>query len=213
MYAATSGPTVRRQAGKDLPVELGVRLPCLTGDYAAITNGLLVYKCSSSLLGFEADVFIAGNALALREAGGCEHLDAMADGEDPFLLHIKFADNVEQSPIIAEVLRSAAAQNEDGIVITHIYLVEREVRLKTVAGTLNVGIPPRLKVVHYEMEATSRRSSNGNAPVFLPKPMNRVKRFVGFAGISSNDQYLSHCGASLHPRASICATALEAAAN
>ena len=66
---------------------------------------------------FEADVFIAGNAFAFGEAGGGEHLDAMADGEDPFLLCVEFADKVEQAPIVAEVLRSAAAQNEDGIVI------------------------------------------------------------------------------------------------
>jgi hypothetical protein len=169
-----------------------VRLPSLAGDYAAIMNGLLVYKCSSSLLRFEADVFIAGNALAFRDAGGGEYLDAMADSEDPFLLLVEFADNVEQAPIIAEVLGSAATQNEDGIIIAHIYLVEREVGLQTVAGTLDVGIPPWLKVVHYEMEATNRRSSNGDAPVFLAKPMNRIKRFVGFAGISGNDQYLWH---------------------
>src|SRR5215468_10379869 len=42
------------------------------------------------------------------------------------------------------------------------------------------------------MEATNRRCSNGDAPVFLPKAMNRVKRFVGFAGISGNDQYPRH---------------------
>ena len=167
-------------------------MPGLAGDHAAITNGLLVYKCSSSLLRFEADVFIAGNALAFREACGGEHLDAMADGEDPLLLRVEFADNVQQAPIVAEVLRSTAAQNEDCVVIAHIYLVEREVGLQTVAGTLDVGIPARLKVMHDEMEPTNRRSSNGDAPVFLAKPMNRVKRFVGFAGISGNDQYLCH---------------------
>jgi hypothetical protein len=106
-----------------------MRLPGLARDYAAITNGLLVYKRSSNLLRFEADVFIAGNTPAFREAGGSEYLDAMADGEDPFLLLAELADNVEQAPIIAEILRSAAAQNEDGVVITHIYLVEREVGL------------------------------------------------------------------------------------
>ena len=129
MDDVTSRPTVCRQAGKNLPIKLGVRLPSLAGNHATITNGLLVYKCSSSLLRFEADVFIVSNALASRKAGCGKYLDAMADGEDPFLLHVEFADNVEQAPIIAEVLRSATAQNEDGIIITHIYLVEREVGL------------------------------------------------------------------------------------
>jgi hypothetical protein len=56
--------------------------------------------------------------------------------------------------------------------------------------------------MHYEMEAANRRSSNGDAPVFFPKPMNRVKRFVGFASISGNDQYLWHFQSSVyHPRA------------
>jgi hypothetical protein len=111
-----------------------VRLPGLAGDDAAITNSLLVYKCTSSLLRIEADVFIAGNAFAFREAGGGEYLDAMADGKDPFLLHVEFADNVEQATIFAEVLRSAAAQNEDVITIAYIYLVEREVGYETITG-------------------------------------------------------------------------------
>jgi hypothetical protein len=142
------------------------------------------------LLRFEADVFIAGNTPAFREAGGGKYLDAMVDSENPFLLHVEFADNVEQAPIFAEELRSAAAQNEDVITITYIYLVEREVGFETVTGTLDLGIATWLKVVHYEMDATNRRSSNGDAPVFLPKPMNRIKRFVGFVSISGNDQYL-----------------------
>ena len=112
------------QAGKDFAIELGVRLPGLACDDAAVANGLLGYKCAAGLLGFEADLFIARNALVFGEAGSSEHLDAMANGEDPLLLCIEFADKIEQTPIIAEVLRSAAAQNEDGIVITHVYLVE-----------------------------------------------------------------------------------------
>jgi hypothetical protein len=157
--AAKSGSAVSRQAGKDLPIELGVRLPGLAGDDAGIANGLLVYKCSPSLLGFEAHVFIAGNTFAFGEAGGGEHLDAVADDEDPFLLCVEFADNVEQSLIVAKILRSAAAQNQDGIIITDIYLVERDVGLQTVSLTFDIGIPPRLKVVHDEVEATNRRGS------------------------------------------------------
>jgi hypothetical protein len=187
MNATRSGSTVGRQAGKNLPVELGVLLPGLPGDHAAISNGLLVYKRRSSLLGFEADVFVAGDALAFRDSGGGEYLDAMADSEDPFLLRIEFAHNVQQAPIIAQVFGSATAQNKDGVITTHIYLIEREVGLQTVAGTLDVGIPPRLKVVHYQMEAANRRSSNGDAPFFLSKAMNGIKRLVGFAGISGND--------------------------
>ena len=164
-----------------------MRLPCLAGNDASITNGLLVYKCSSSQLRFEADVFIAGNAFAFREASGGEYLNAVANGKDPFLMSVEFADNLEQTPIIAEVLRSAAAQNEDGIVVCHIYLVEREVGAQTVAGALDISIPAWLKVVYDEMEATNGWCGNGGAPVFLLKPMNRVKRFVGFTRIPGYD--------------------------
>jgi hypothetical protein len=40
------------------------------------------------------------------------------------------------------------------------------------------------------MEATHRRGSPGNTPVFLAKPVNGIKSFVRFAGISGNYQYL-----------------------
>ena len=60
-----------------------MRLPGLAGDDTAITNGLLVYKCTSSLLCFESEVFIAGNALAFREVGSGEYLNAMGGGPVP----------------------------------------------------------------------------------------------------------------------------------
>src|ERR1700753_1219512 len=101
-----------------------MRLPCLTRDHAAITNSLLLYECSTCLLCFPANMFIAGNALAFREAGSGEHLYAMAYGEDPFLLRVEFAHNPQQAPVIAQIFRSAAAQNQDGVIITHIHLVE-----------------------------------------------------------------------------------------
>ena len=136
-----------REAGKDLPIELRMRLPRLARDYSSVANRLLVHKCSSCLLGLKANVFVAGDSLATRKACRGQHLDTMADGKDPFLLGVKFADNFEQAPIVAEVLRRPAAENQDGVIITHIYLVKREVGLQTVAWTFDVGIPPRLKVV------------------------------------------------------------------
>jgi hypothetical protein len=144
------------------------------------------------LLDFEADVFIAGNALAFVEAGGGKHMDAMADGEDPFLLRLDFADNFEQGSIVAEILGSAPAQKEDGVIITDIYLVERKVGLDTVAETFDLGIRPRLKVVHNEVKSTNRTGRRGNMPAFLTKPMNGMESFLGFARISGNDQYLRH---------------------
>jgi hypothetical protein len=84
-----------RKAGKDLAIELGMRLPGLPGDDATVANGLLGYKSAAGLLGFEADVFIASDALVVGEAGSGKNLDAMANSEDRFLLHVEFANKLE----------------------------------------------------------------------------------------------------------------------
>ena len=130
-------------------------MPGLAGDDAAVANGLLVNEYTSGLLRFEADVFKAGHALASDEVSGSEYLGAMADSEDPLLLRVELPNKIKQTPIIAEVLRRAAAQNQDGIVALHLHLVEREVGRQTVARTLDVGIPAWLDVVDYEMESTN----------------------------------------------------------
>ena len=76
-----------RKAGKDLAIELGMRLPGLTGDDATVANGLLGYKCAAGLLGFEADMFIASDALVVGEAGSRKDLDAMANsGASRFII-------------------------------------------------------------------------------------------------------------------------------
>ena len=69
-----------------------MRLPGLAGNDTAIANGLLSLESAAALLGFESDVFIAGNALILCEASSGEHLDAMANREDPLLVRIEFSD-------------------------------------------------------------------------------------------------------------------------
>ena len=149
-------------------------MPGLAGDDAAVADSLLVDKCSSSYFSVEADVFIAGNAFALREAGGSEYLNAVANGEDPLLLRVEFADDLEQAQIVAEVLRGTPAQNENGIVIGHVYLVEREVGPETVAGALDVGVPAWFKVVDDEVKAANGWGGNGGLPVCLLKAMNGV---------------------------------------
>ena len=53
----------------------------MAGDEAAVADGLLIYKCAAGLFGFEADVFVAGEALALCQAGSGQNLDAVANGE------------------------------------------------------------------------------------------------------------------------------------
>ena len=69
-----------------------MRLPGLAGNDTAIANGLLSHESAAALLRFESDVFIACNALIFREAGSGEHLDAMANREDPLLVCIELSD-------------------------------------------------------------------------------------------------------------------------
>ena len=185
-------PRLGRQAGEDFAVEVGVGLPGLAGDEAAVADGLLVYEGSSGLLGFEADVFVAGDAFAVGSAGGGEDLDAVADGEDPLLLGVEFADDLEEALVVAEVLGGAAAEDEDGVVVGYIDLVEGDVGGEAVAGALDVGVPAWLEVVHDEVEAADGWGGNGGLPVCLLKAMHGVEGFVGFAGVSGSDEYLWH---------------------
>jgi hypothetical protein len=82
----------RREAGKNLAIELGMRLPGLAGYDMAIANGLLAHESAPSLLGLESNVFIAGDALILGETSSGEHLNAMTDREDPLLVRIELPD-------------------------------------------------------------------------------------------------------------------------
>ena len=167
-------------------------LPGLAGDEAAVADGLLVYEGSSGLLGFEADVFVAGDPFALGEAGGGEDLDTVADGEDPLLLGVEFADDREQALVVAEVLGGAAAEDKDGVVLGDLDVVEGEVGGEAVAGALDVGVPAWLEVVHDEVKAANGWGGNGGLPVCFLKAMHGVEGFVGFAGVSGDDEYLWH---------------------
>lgn len=169
-----------------------MRLPGLAGDDAAVANGLLVYECSSRYLRVVADVFVAGDSFAIGEAGGGEYLNAVAEGKDPFLLRVEFADDIEQTLVVAEVLGCTASEKEDGIVVGDIDVVEGDVRGQAVAGALDIGVPAGLKVVDDEVEATHGWGGNCGLPIFFLKAMNGVERFVGFAPISGNDKYLWH---------------------
>src|SRR5690349_25118138 len=99
-------------------------LPGLAGNDPAIADGLLGCEGAAGLLGFESDVFIAGDALTLGEAGSGKHLDAMAESEDPLLVCVELPDELEEAAIVSQVLRCTTAEEENGIVIARVYLVE-----------------------------------------------------------------------------------------
>jgi len=69
-----------------------MRLPGLGSNDTAIANGLLAHESGTSLLSFESDMFIAGDALILCKTSSGEYLDSMADTEDPLLVYIELSD-------------------------------------------------------------------------------------------------------------------------
>lgn len=154
MTSGSRGVRCRRDAGKDFAIELRVRLPSLRRNDAAISDRLPAGKCSARLLHLEANVFIASKALTLCDPGCYEYLNPVANREYPFRLSFEFANQLEQALVIAEVLGSTAAQNENSFEVVHAHLVKGDVGLKTVPRTFDKGVPSRLEVMHNEVEAT-----------------------------------------------------------
>src|ERR1035438_5829014 len=117
MWAATSGSSgigPARKLREDLPIERGMRLPRLSSHDAPVAHGLIAYICCAGLLRFQTHVFIAGHTFARRQPRGSQHLDAVADCENPLSLPVKRPHNVEDPGIIPQVLGRSATQYEHG---------------------------------------------------------------------------------------------------
>jgi len=136
---------------EDGAIESGMRLPGLCGDDSSGTDRLLVDKDAAGLLGFQANVLVAGDAFAACQPGGGQDLYSMADGEDPLLLAIELAHNFNHSRIVPQVLRRPAAQDKHCRVLVYTNIVEFHGSFQSVAGALDVGVPSRLEIVHHEV--------------------------------------------------------------
>ena len=69
-------------------------------------------------------MFVAGHTSTADEPCSSQHLNAMADGEDPLPRSIESPDNIQQADIVPQVLGRPAAKNERCIIVLGSYLIE-----------------------------------------------------------------------------------------
>jgi len=177
-----------RESRKDLSVKLRVRLPGLPGNDAAVTSDLLTDKGAASLFDFAANVFIAGDARSLYQPRRDEHLNSVANGQDPLFGGTEFPNDFEQTPVITEILRGSAAENQDGLVVAHLYLIKADIGVETIAGSFNISVPSRFEIVHDKMETTHGGRGHYRLPVFFAEAVNGIQRLIGLAAIAGDDQ-------------------------
>src|SRR5579862_1046700 len=137
-------------------------------------------------------MFVTGHASTADQPCSSQHLNAMADGEDPLLRSIESPDNFQQADIVPQVLGRPAAKNERRVIVLDFYLIECQICLEPISLSFNVGVPSRLEVVHHKMQPPACRSRNHGLPAFLPKPVNRVKRFIRLTAITRDDKNSGH---------------------
>ena len=136
-------------------------------------------------------MFVARYGAALGETGGGEHLNAVADGEDAFVLSREFAHQGKQAGVVAQVLRSASAQNQDSGKIARRDGRDGDIGFDAVAGTFDVSLPARFGVMQDHVQAPPGRGRNDGCPLRFQETLASVQRLVAIAPISRDNQNLS----------------------
>lgn len=77
-----------------------MRLPRLGGYDTPVAHGLGVYVLCAGLLRFQTHVFIAGHSFARRQPRGSQHLDTVADRENPLSMPVECPHNVQDLGIV-----------------------------------------------------------------------------------------------------------------
>ena len=147
VYEKSRGDLVPGELVEDIAVKIGMTFPCLRSDEVSIDHALFVHPLGSGLLDLKADIAVAGEPAAFGNARGDQNLDPVADGKNPFALLVEGPNELQQLVVVAEKLRCAAADQQDGGVTRCLSLVKCDVRLDEVAGALNIGVPAGLEVV------------------------------------------------------------------
>src|SRR5437870_8175505 len=101
-----------------------VRLPRLRGNHGSVADRLFVDEDPAGLFGFPANMLVAGHAFSACESGRRQNLHTVTDAENPLLPPIELAQDLDDFAVIAKILRRAAAQDEHGGVVVHLYVVE-----------------------------------------------------------------------------------------
>ena len=116
----------------------------------------------------------------------------MADGEDPLLRSIESPHHIQQADIVPQILGRPAAKNEHCVIVLDFYLIECQICLEPITLSFDVGVPSRLEVVHHKMQPPACRSRNHGLPALLPKPVNRIKRFIRLTAIPRDYKNSGH---------------------
>src|SRR5262249_49750117 len=74
------------------------------------------------------------------DLGRRQHLDAVADAEDRLAGRVEVPDDLEHTRIDANIFRTAAAGDVDGVIVGLAHLLERLVQLEEMAQLLRVGL-------------------------------------------------------------------------
>src|ERR1051326_2833659 len=152
-----------------------MRLPRLCGYESPVTHRLFGDERAAGLFRFQADVLIAGDALAPRQPCRREYLDTVANREDPFPATIEFANDLDQLGVVPQILGRSATQDEQRAIVLNRDVVEGEVGFEAIAAPFDIGVPARLEIVHDEVEAAAGRSGDNRLPTLLLEAMNGVE--------------------------------------
>ena len=100
--------------------------------------------------------------------------------------------DLEQRIVVAQVLGSAPAQQQDGFVVLDADLVESNVGFEPIAPAFNIGVPTGLEIVHHQVQAAAGGCGHDGLPAFLLEAVDGVESFVGFAAIAGDDEDFRH---------------------
>ena len=97
------------ETGEHFAIERRLLAPRRAGHQPPVAHDVALHELSADRLDFEAHVLVAGEPLVPGQAGGREQLDAVTDREDPLLARVELPDDVEELPVVAQVLRRPSA--------------------------------------------------------------------------------------------------------
>src|SRR5688572_10979295 len=123
---ATLGMSELRE---DLPVEICMTSPRLAGYDAAVTRALLVDPGATTTFQLETHVRVTRELHSAADPRCKQDLDAVTDGENPFLLLAKALNDLDELLVVSKKFGRASADQQHGGVVVDSHVVERDVAL------------------------------------------------------------------------------------
>jgi hypothetical protein len=167
-----------------------VAFPSLSGDELAVTHALLIHPFPASQLQFQPHVAVAGHFSLITKTRSNEHLDAVAYRKEALAGLMEALDQLNEAFVVSQEFWSSPAHQDHGFVILCLDLVDGDVCLNQVTGLLDVGVPPRVKIVNHPIETLFLGSRDNRDHACLTKTVDGIENFKGFACIIRDDEYL-----------------------